>query len=112
MEKLAQTPWGNVNSPYTRYSGSLLGLRNFLQNIVLTIIALAGAYAFINLVLAGLSFMSAGGSPEKIAQAWAKIWQTLLGLFIAAASFVIAGIAGQLIFGNPAALLQLRIYTP
>jgi len=72
----------------------------------------AGIYAFFNIIIAGYAFMSAGGNPEKIANAWAKIWQTLLGLVIAAASFVLAAIFGQLIFRDPNALLQLRIFTP
>ena len=112
---LATTIWGYVSPPpgVSRYSGgSLPGLQIFVQNIVRTLIIIAGTYAFINLLLAGYSFMSAVGNPEKIAQAWAKIWQTLLGLLVAAGSFVIAGIAGELIFGDPNALLQLRFYSP
>ncbi len=72
----------------------------------------AGIYALINLLLAGYAFMSAGDDSKKVAGAWAKIWQTMLGLAFAAGSFVLAGIFGKLIFGDYNALLQIKIFTP
>lgn len=107
--------WGQVNPPpgVSRYSGGgISGLQLFVSVGVRTLIVIAGIYAFLNIIFAGYAFMSAGGSPEKIAAAWSKIYQTILGLFIAAGSFVLAGIFGQLIFGDYNALLQLRIFTP
>jgi hypothetical protein len=56
--------------------------------------------------------MSAGDDPKKMAGATQKIWQTFLGLTVVAGSFVLAAIAGQLIFNDWNALLQLRIFTP
>jgi len=76
------------------------GIGNFLNLILKTLVVVAGVYALINLILAGYAFMSAGDDPKKIAGAWAKIWQTLLGLAFAAGAFVLAAIFGQLIFGR------------
>ena len=114
MNHLA-TIWGNINPPpgVLRYGGNNLGgLGLFMSVIVKSLIAFAGVYAFINLILAGYSFLSAGGNPEKIAQSWSKIWQTFLGLLIVVASFVIAGVLGRLLFGNWTALTQLRYFRP
>lgn len=69
----------------------------------------AGIYALFNFVLAGYAFMSAGDDPKKVAGAWAKIWQTVMGLLFAAGAFVLAAIFGELIFGNPAFLLKPTI---
>lgn len=88
------------------------GLRDFINSIILLLIVGAGIFAVINFVLAGYGFMSAGDDPKRIQAAWSKIWQTLLGLSVAAGAFVLAAIFGQLIFGEATALLQLRIYTP
>jgi hypothetical protein len=88
------------------------GLPVFVSNIIKTLIVIAGLYAVFNFVLAGYSFMSAGGDPKKIADAWAKIWQTILGLTIAAGAFVIAAIVGALLFRDFNALLQLRVFGP
>lgn len=93
-------------------SGSLQGLPLFINTILKLLIVGAGIYATINLVIAGFSFMSAGDDPKKVTGAWQKIWQTFLGLAFAAGAFVLAAIFGQLIFGDPNALLQLKIFGP
>jgi hypothetical protein len=105
---------GNVAPPpgVSRYGGAAGGLQLFISNIIKTIIVVAGVFALFNLIFAGFAFMSAGGNAEKIAGAWAKIWQTMIGLLVAAGSFVLAGIFGKLIFGDYNALLQLRIFGP
>lgn len=109
--------WGEVNPPpgvekYAMGTGQLPGLPQFISNIVKLLIVGAGIYAVFNLITAGYTFMSAGGDPKKIESAWAKIWQTLLGLAVAAGSFVLAAIFGKLIFGDYNALLHLTIFTP
>ncbi len=64
------------------------------------LIIIAAVYALINLILAGYAFMSAGDDPKAVAGAWSKIYQTLLGLAVAAGAFVLAYIFGLLIFGD------------
>lgn len=97
-----------------KYPGGIEGgaLGRFLDIIMKGLIGIAGVYALINLILAGYAFMSAGDDPKKIAGAWAKIWQTILGLAVAAGAFVLAAIFGQLIFGDPMFILNPKIPTP
>jgi hypothetical protein len=111
MENQIAQIFGNVNPPpgVSEYSD---GLTLFISNIVKLLIVGAGIYALFNLVTAGYAFMSAGGDPKKIADASAKIWQTLVGLLVAAGAVVLAAIFGRLIFGNANALLQITIYGP
>lgn len=107
--------FGKVNPPpgIEKFEGgSLSGLSAFINNLIKLLIIGAGIYAVINLVLAGYAFMSAGDDPKKIQGAWAKIWQTLLGLAFATGAFVLAAIFGKLLFGSYDALLQLRIFGP
>jgi hypothetical protein len=109
------TPFGVISPPIgvnSYNSGNLSGLSLFLNNILKIMIVGAGIYALVNLLLAGYAFMSAGDNSKKVAGAWAKIWQTMLGLAFAAGSFVLAGIFGKLIFGDYNALLQIKIFTP
>lgn len=108
----ADNPFGNIKAPagLSNYTGDPAQNLGQLLNLVLrTLIVGAGIYALINLVLAGYAFMSAGDDSKKVAGAWAKIWQTLLGLAFAAGAFVLAAIFGQLIFKDPTFILNPRI---
>lgn len=89
-----------------------MGLVPFLNNIVRLLIVIGGIWAFINLILAGYAFLGAGDDPKKITAAWAKIWQSMLGLFFILGSFVLAAIFGYLLFGHPGAILRPKIYGP
>jgi len=103
---------GTVSNPVTAYGGYDTGLIPFFSNILRLIFAVAGIYAFINLILAGYGYMSAGGDSKAVSKAWDKIWQTLIGLAIIAGSFVIAALFGYLIFGDPMFMLKPTIYGP
>ncbi|KKU10260.1 MAG: hypothetical protein UX13_C0016G0017 [Candidatus Woesebacteria bacterium GW2011_GWB1_45_5] len=102
MQNLAQNPFGIIKAPETAFTGKEPGeaIGSLIQLVLWILIIGAGVYALFNLVLAGYSFMSAGDDPKKVTGAWAKIWQTVLGLAVAAGAFVLAGIFGQLIFGR------------
>jgi hypothetical protein len=77
-----------------------------------TIVIFAGVYAIFNFLMAGLSFMSAGGDPKKIAESSAKIWQTLVGLIITAGAFVVGGIISFLLYRDFTTLFTIRIFGP
>lgn len=87
------------------------GFGKFL-NVIMNILVVGGSiYALFNFVLAGYAFLSAGGDPEKVKNAWAKIWQTVIGLVFVAGAFVLAAIFGLLIFGDVDAILSPTIPT-
>lgn len=114
MKLLAQetNPFGKINapSPIAKYADNpAQGIGGLIQIVVWALIAGAGIYALINFVLAGYAFISAGEDPKKVAGAWAKIWQTALGLLVAAGSIILASIFGKLIFGDFNAILNPTI---
>lgn len=98
------SPFGKIELPSTlstKYGtdpGKAVGV--LIQNVIYFLIVGAGIYALFNFILAGYAFMSAGEDAKKVAGAWAKIWQTALGLAVAAGAFVLAAIFGKLIFGQ------------
>lgn len=88
------------------------GLIQFLNNVIRLLIVVGGLFAFLNLILAGYGFLSAGDDPKKMAAAWQKIWQSMMGLLFILGSFVLAAIFGYLLFGDPTAILNPKIYGP
>lgn len=95
-----------------QYGGFQTGLIGFFNNVIRLLIVVGGLFAFLNLVLAGYGFLSAGDDPKKMAAAWQKIWQSMMGLLFILGSFVLAAIFGYLLFGDPTAILNPKIYGP
>jgi hypothetical protein len=112
--------FGNINNPLTtlapnvtNYSGGQgQGLFFLAQSLLKFTIVIAGLFTFWNLIQAGFMFLSAGGEAKNITKAWDKIWQSIVGLLIVAASFILAGVFGYLIFGDATALLKLQLFAP
>ena len=105
-------PFGAITPPQAiqNVGGVEGGAFGKLLNLFINILIVgAGIYALVNFILAGYAFMSAGDDPKKVQGAWAKIYQTVIGLLFAAGSFVLAGIFGKLIFGRYDALLRPSI---
>lgn len=105
MKLLAENPLGNVTPPGPLGAGGAYdinngGIGNLLNLILKLLIVGGGIYALFNLVLAGYAFLGAGDDPKKVEGAWARIWQTAIGLLFMAGAFVLAAIFSQLIFGK------------
>lgn len=88
------------------------GMIVLFNNILRLLIIIGGIYTLLNFILAGFQFISAGGDPKKIEAAWAKIWQSMIGLLIIVVSFALAALLGQILFHSPTAILNPRIYGP
>jgi hypothetical protein len=108
-------PFGSVSLPsgLSKYgSDPGVAFGKLIQFSLRGLIVVAGLYALFNLLFAGYSFMSAGDDAKKVAGAWAQIYQTIIGLAVAAGSFVLAALFGQLLFDNWLFLLQPTIPLP
>lgn len=111
---LAQNPFGTLPAPkevsgFAGTGGEAVG--KLIQMSIWLLIIGACIYALFNFVLAGYAFMSAGDDAKAVAGAWAKIYQTVIGLLFAAGAFVLAAIFGQLLFNDPAFILNPVIPT-
>lgn len=69
----------------------------------------AGIYALFNLIFAGYDFISAGDDAKKVAGAWTKITNTLLGLAVALGSIILLAIFSKLTTGEYTTLLKPEI---
>lgn len=94
--------------------GSLTGggLVGFLNAVLRLLIVVGAIWSLVNIIIAGYQFISSGGKPEAVASAWARIWQSLIGLIFIAGAFVLAAIFGQVIFGDPTAIINPKLIAP
>lgn len=105
--------FGNIQPPdaLDRFGGYQEGPGKLLQLIMTLIIMAGGIYALFNFLLAGYGFLGAGDNPKNVEAAWAKIYQTIIGLVFLVGAFLIAAIIGILVYGDPGALLNPSIPT-
>lgn len=104
--------FGNVNPPYSTssYPSDVGGIILFFTNVIRLIFLVAGLALLIKIVLAGFAYITAGGEPKKLEQAWANIWQSVVGMLIMVSAFVLAAIVGQLLFGDAFFILHPMLY--
>jgi len=104
---------GSITLPdFFKYGSVEGGLGKFLNNIFILITAGAGIFALFNFIMAGYTYMTAKDEKDRIEKAWAKIWQSVVGLAIVAGAFLIAALAGWILFGDPSFILKPKIYGP
>ena len=89
--------------------GGLVGL---ISNLLKFAFVAAGIYTLINIVTAGIMYISAGEKPEVVEQAWNKILMSIIGLAIMAGAFIIVAIISYVLFGDPMVILNPKIYGP
>lgn len=101
-------------SPLNNSSPSQPGkpIFDLLGNFFKMAIVGAALYSLFNFLIAGYGFISANGDPKAISKAWEKIYQSIIGLLIAAGSITIAAVIGYLIFKDATFLITPRIITP
>ncbi len=107
--------FGNVKNtilPAPYQDGINGGLILFLSNVLRLVFVGAGMFAFLNFIIAGFQFMTAGGDSKAVTKAWDRIWQSLTGLVIVVGSFALAALFGYLIFGDAGFILNPKIYGP
>lgn len=88
------------------------GLIFLFNNLLRLIFVVAGLFAFLQILLAGFQFISAGGDPKGVESAWNKIWQSIVGLLIMVLSFGLAALFGILLYGDALAILNPKLYGP
>lgn len=114
---IVQSVFGNINNPLARGYGGLTdsgnnaGLIGLVNNLVALITVLAGLFVLVNFILAGYIYLSANGQPQKIAEAGNKILQSVIGLAIVAAAYIIAGLIGYLLFKDSTILLKPTLFS-
>jgi type IV secretory pathway VirB2 component (pilin) len=92
--------FGEIKNP-TAFAEGPKGFFDFLSTIFKLAGSIAGVIFIVKIILAGYAYLSANGDEKKMAQAWAMIWQSIIGLVIVASAFIIAGVIGNLTGTDP-----------
>jgi hypothetical protein len=104
---------GPITNPLpSDYQSVFGGAGMFISNILRLFFVAAGVYALFNFLIGGFQFINAGGDSKAIDKAWARIWQSLMGLVLIVGSFAVAALFGQLLFGKADFILNPVIYGP
>lgn len=93
-------------------SGPGTGLIGLVSNIIKLVMVVGGLWAFINLILAGITFITSGDKPEELTKANNRMTMSLLGLVLMVGSYVLAAIIGKVLFNEWNFILNPNIYTP
>lgn len=103
-----------IKSPLKSYGSveSSMGLSTFISNVITIVFAAAGLFAFFNLMIAGFSYITAGGDTKKIESATQSINMSLIGLIVMVGAAAITGIVSYLLFGSATAILSPSISGP
>lgn len=73
------------------------GIFVLLNRLFTVIIYTAGIFFVIQILLAGFAYISASGDEKKTQAAWAKIYQSIIGLLIVSSAFVLTRVIGKLV---------------
>ena len=73
------------------------GLCVLLNRIFTIIETAAGIFFVIQILLAGFAYISASGDQKKTEAAWAKIYQSIIGLLIVSSAFVLTQVIGNIV---------------
>ena len=91
--------FGSIDNPtsYGTNSDGGQGLFSLLSNVFKLVGVVAGVFFLVQIIIAGFTFISANGDPKRAENALAVIWQSLIGLVIVSAAFVLASFIGKIL---------------
>lgn len=107
-----KNPLGTTFGEAEGYASVQGGLGLLITNLIKLTTVGAGIWFLVNLITAGVMYIGSNGETEKITIAWAKIWQSLIGLLIIVGSLALTAIISKVFFGNYFTILNPVIYGP
>ena len=107
-----KNPLGDTFTEAAGYGSVQGGLGLLITNLIRLVTVGAGIWFLVNLLVAGTMYIGSNGEAEKITIAWAKIWQSLIGLLIIVSALTLTAIISKVFFGDYSTILNPVIYGP
>ena len=100
-----------IQPPGLPFTAETAGIdtENLISTVVGFLTIVAGISFILYFIIAGFSWITAGGDPEKVKKAQANITNALIGLIIVAIAYTVTAIVGSLLgfdILNPAAVIE------
>lgn len=104
--------FGVIKPPDWMPKGEPIDLLVSILNVGLNLtMIIAGLVTLINFIRAGYTFLTAGADPKKLEEAQNIIKWSGVGLLIVVMAPLAAAIIGYIVFNDPMAIIQPKIYT-
>ena len=111
IRKLLAQDWvGTITPPFNSgsYDQAGAGIEGFINRGFTLVFAGFGLYALLNFIMAAYNYINSQGEAKNIEKAQKLVINSLIGLFLLATTFLIAGVIGAVFFGSWDYLLNLN----
>ena len=103
-----------IQPPGLPFTAETAGIdtENLISTVVGFLTIVAGISFILYFIIAGFSWITAGGDPEKVKKAQANITNALIGLIIVAIAYTVTAIVGSLLgfdILNPATVIEEKL---
>ncbi len=93
-------------------AGAEIGLLSFIATLIDVATVVAGIWVFINIVLAGYTYITSSGDTGAHGKVRDRITMSVMGLVIIAFAYLFAAVIGLIFFGNADYFLNPTIQGP
>ena len=116
MATVSESIIGTVKPPPfldpTKYGDYTTGITAFISNLLKLLTIVAGLWALINFLLAGLAFLTSSGDPKLVENAWKQIYMSILGLLVIVLAYALTALISYILFGDASIILHPKVYGP
>ena len=103
-----------IQPPGLPFTAETAGIdtENLISTVVGFLTIVAGISFILYFIIAGFSWITAGGDPEKVKKAQANITNALIGLIIVAIAYTVTAIIGSILgfdILNPAQVIEQQL---
>ncbi len=107
--KLAQAP-ATINSVGPQHAATIRGFNGLFQNLIGSLLGLAGIILFIMLLTGGFKYITSGGDPKKLESAKNTLTYAIGGIVAVALSYLILRFIG--VFTGATWIVNFQVFIP
>lgn len=115
---VGQTTLGGVNVPWavSRYNprgentSESIGIINFASRLLRVLTIICGVWFMLNMIYAGYMFITSSGDAAVFGKFKDSLFYSIIGLFVIAAAYMIAGLVGAVFFGDAGFIIRPTLF--